>query len=187
MAEIQRTRIKSLYGEAAGLLSQLPLASQSSAVPPSIGQQYNAIIDELNNVAETDYSRHKLTSSDMWDGDSKYYDMTICRTKIGSLVKRLEEEYDFGSSASVPTSPVIVTVNQNQQVTLNVTPVQEIIESTDDEELKSVLEELKQLLQTSKDPEKASSLLTKIQQKSWEVFMKVLPVVLEQLGRHQGH
>ena len=187
MAEIQRTRIKSLYGEAAGILSQLPLASQASAVPPSIGQQYNAIIDELNGVAETDYSRHKLTGTDMWIGNSSQYDMTVCRSKMGSLVKRLEEEYDFGLAASAQTAPVIVTVNQNQQVTLNVTPVQEIIESTDDEELKSVLEELKQLLQTTKDPEKASSLLTKIQQKSWQVFMKVLPVVLEQLGRHQGH
>lgn len=184
MAEVQLTKIKGLYGEASGLLSQLPLVTQASAISPAIAQQLNTVIDELSSVTDTDYSRHKLTEEDKWYGNKQQYDNAIVRTKTGSLVKRLEEEYGFGATASSPTAPVIVTVNQNQQVTLNVTPVQDIIDTTEDNELKSTLEELKQLLETTKDPEQASSLLNKVQQKSWEVFMKVLPFVLEQLGRH---
>jgi hypothetical protein len=183
MAEIQLQRIKSIYGEIAGILSQLPLTTQSSAAPGSVGIQYNAAIDELTSLTNTDYARYKLTTSDAWMGDRRNYDMTITRTKMGSVVRRLEEEYGLGANASqVQSSPVVVTVNQNQQVTISVTPIQNLIDSTEDEVIRQELTELKEALEINNNSEAASGILNSIQQKSWEIFIKVLPYVLEHLG-----
>lgn len=157
-------------------------------VPRSIGTQYNNAVDELSRVAETDYARLKLTSDDEWEyGVNNDYDPTAARAKVSSLVGRLEEEHGFGSSEPVAGSPVVVTVNQNQQVTVSVTPIQEIINSSDDDEIKAQLQELKNTLETSKDAKKLSRILNTIQERSWEVFIKVLPYVLEHWGSHPHH
>lgn len=185
MAEIQRQRIKGVYGEIAGILKGLPQGKDNYVVYRQVGDQFNIAIDELNHVSGTDYSRYKLLQTDLFN--ELAYQGPVARAKIGGLVNRLEEEHNFGASnVAIQSSPVVVTVNNNNQITISVTPIQQIIDSTDDEALKQELDELKDVLNTSKDPQQASSLLNKIQQKSWEVFMKVLPIVLEQLGRRHG-
>jgi hypothetical protein len=184
MAEIQRQRIKSLYGEIKGLLKQLPV-HEKTGISPSIGRQYNAIIDDLNSVSGTDYTRSKLTKEDIWPyGDESYYDPTATRAKCGSIVERLEEEFDFGNTLSTNVAPIVVTMNQNQQVTVSVTPLQQIIDSVTDDELRNELEELKQVLDTDKNPKTVSRILNTVQVKSWEVFIKVLPFILEHMGQH---
>jgi len=65
MAEIQRQRIRGLYGELKGILKVLPSGDKSPA-PPSVGKQLNMAIDELSSVSDTDYSRFKLTDDDIW-------------------------------------------------------------------------------------------------------------------------
>lgn len=186
MAEIKLKQINSLYGELAGLLSQLPLAEKSRWVSKSTGDLYNSTVDELIKLSGTEYSRLKLSDGDTseYSSNDDDFDTANLRVKLGALVKRLEEEYGFNRNASTGNSaPVIVTVNQNQEVTLTVTPIQQIIDSTDDSEVRKELNELKTILETTKDPEKTSGILNKIQKISWEVFIKVLPIVLEQLGK----
>jgi len=190
MADIKLQQIKSLYGELAGLLSQLPMAEKSRWVSKSTGDLYNLTVDELIKLSDTNYARLKLTDNDKSDysNDDNDFDTSNLRAKLGALVKRLEEEYGFNKSvASAHSAPVIVTVNQNQEVTLSVTPIQQIIDSADDDEIKKELEELKTILETTKNPEKTSGILNKIQQISWEVFIKVLPIVLEQLGKRTSY
>lgn len=185
MGEIQRQRIKGVYGEIAGILKGIPKDKDSFVVYRQVGDQFNSAIDELNDVSGTNYSRFKMLQTDLFNDLA--YQGPVARGKIGGLVSRLEEEHDFGARrATSQSSPVVVTVNNNNQITISVTPIQQIIDNTDDEALKQELDELKEVLSTSKDPQQASSLLNKIQQKSWDVFMKVLPIVLEQLGRRHG-
>lgn len=182
MEEIQRARIKSVYGDIAGILSQIPLTTDKfTVVYRQTGDQYNRAVDELTTASQTDYSRYKLTPADRYSESA--YILPVTRARIGSLVKRLEEEYGFGTATQSQTSPIVLTINQNQQVTLNITPIQQIID-TAGEDVKQELQELKHVLETSKDAKQASGILNKIQQKSWEVFMRVLPYVLEQLGKH---
>lgn len=180
MAEVLRVRIKSLYGEIAGILSQLPLASQNFSLPPQIASQYNAAVDELTAISSTDYSRFKLISEDVY-AEGEYY-TSIVRSKVGSLVKRLEEEHDYGNSGAAASSPVIVTVQQNQTLNVNVIPIQQLISSTSDEDLKVALEELRKAIEEEKNPSKASTILTTVMNKSWELFIQVLPYVLEHMG-----
>lgn len=185
MAEIQLQRIRGVYGEIAGILGELPLEEVSYYIPSQIGRHYNTVVDELNQVAETNYSRSKLVQDDYFNEDPEHYITSMVRIKVGGLVKRLEQEYSFGTNAaSSHTAPVVVTVNQNQQVTVSVTPIQQIIDSTDSEDVRQELEELKRAVETGTDQKKTSSILNSLQQKSWEVFMKVLPYMLEHWDKH---
>jgi len=181
MAEHNLLKIKSIYGEVKGILEGLP-KSPSVVVPISVGNFYNNIVDDLNNISGSDYSRLKLTPADEIEFTAGQYDATAVRVKVGSLVRKLEEEYTLGRSSGVEKSPIIVTVNQNQQVTITVTPITEIINNTYDELIKADLEELDEAIKTTKDPSEVSTILGSIMQKSWEVFIKVLPYVLEKMG-----
>ena len=69
-------------------------------------------------------------------------------------------------------------------MTVTITPIQELIQNEQDDEIKDLLLELREALNKDKKSEKTSTILTTIQQKSWEVFIKVLPYDLKQLGKH---
>lgn len=186
MAEIDRQRIKSLYGEINGIFKNLPTTA-NTAVSRSIGNQYNQAVEELTAVSLTDYSRHKLSDDDRWlHGSGAAYDPNSTRAKIGSLVERLEEEHDFGNKeTSTSSSPVIVTVNANQQLTVSVTPIQQLIDSAQDDKVKEELAKLNEALSQKKDSKTISNILIELQKKSWEIFIKALPFVLEHWGQHK--
>src|SRR5882724_7557441 len=122
MAGPQRQRIRSLYGEIAGILPALPSSKEVWAIETQIGNQYNAAVDELSAAADTDYARYKLLDSDM-NEDRDGYVVSVARTRIASLTKRLEEEYSFGQSSSSQGAPVIITVQQNQTLNVHVIPI----------------------------------------------------------------
>ncbi|HET6864226.1 MAG TPA: hypothetical protein VFH37_03470 [Candidatus Saccharimonadales bacterium] len=184
MAEDKSKELKRLYGEVKGILNVLP-TSDKSGVSHSIGEHFNSLIDELDFVDDTDYSRLKLADSDTWPYGSKdLYDPVAIRSKVSSAVTRLEEDYGFGSAlVSQTTAPIVVTMNNSQEVTVSVTPIQQIIDETDDADIKMELENLKKELQTSRNPKTISKMLNALQEKSWEVFIKILPFVLEHMGQ----
>jgi len=181
MAEIKLQRIKSLYGEVTGILSQLPLTEKTSCYPPSIVKQYNGAVDELSTVTTTDYGRHKIGDEDRWEGRNDWYDSQIVRSKMGSIISRLEQEYGFGDAKGL-VSPMVLTINQNQQVSISITPINEIINETTDEDIKRLLAELKNEVEITKNKSKIKDLLAKVLEKSWEVFIRVLPYILEKMG-----
>ena len=182
MAEKQLLEIKALYGELSRMLIQIP--NDVDEVKASVGRQYNSIIDELNVASDSDYSRQKVTPDDYWNDDEDYYDPVALKTKLGALVGRLEEQYGFGSQISAHgVPPVVITVTQNQQVNVAVVPIQSIIDTlTYDPELKKAVEDLKNVLETTKDKKTVTALLTAIMNKSWDVFIALLPAVLQSLG-----
>jgi hypothetical protein len=185
MGEVQLLKVRSAYGEIAGILSQIPLGKEQGIVHAQTINQFNSAVEELSTAAATDYSRFKLVAEDSYDG--RDYLTDIVRPRIGALIKKLEEEYGFGNSGSSNTTPIVLNVTQNQQLTVSVTPIQQLIESTANEDIRSKLEELKRLLETGRDQKAASDILNSLQKKSWEVFIKVLPYVLEHWQHMQKH
>ena len=65
MAEIQLTKIKSIYGDIKGLLSQIPLPNQDSYISSFIVKQFNSSIDEhlSKNIAFSLFIRISVTGT----------------------------------------------------------------------------------------------------------------------------
>lgn len=112
MAEIQLTRIRSLYGDIRGLLSQIPQASVDPHVAGFLVSQFNSTVEELSAVTNTDYSRYKVTldARVLMHSKGEYYYSKLVRPQIGRIISRLEEEYRFGETIM---SEDIVTKNNS--------------------------------------------------------------------------
>jgi len=176
MAEVQLLKVRSVYGEIADILGQMPLGKESSIVHAQAANQYNGAVDELPEVATTD----------TYDG--RDYLTNMVRPRVGALIKKLEEEYGFGNnSGSDSTPPIVLNVTQNQQLTVSVTPIQQLIDSTTNDDIRSGLEELKRLLETGKVQNATSNILNSLQKRSWEIFIKVLLYVLEHWQHLSSH
>lgn len=182
MAEVQLQKIKALYGEIFGILSQLAPAHKASYYPVSIGEHYNSVVDELSRLTKTDYSRHRLTNADISEyGDGDEYDSQIARAKIGSVVARLENEYNFGHQNISKSAPILNITNMNQlQVTI--VNIDQLIKEVEDLETKKLLSEIKDAIK-QKDEDKTKGLLKALLDRSFEVFLRVLPWILEQWSR----
>jgi hypothetical protein len=185
MAEIQIQRIKSLYGEIKGLLATIKPTDYN--IHSSIVKQYNAMLDDLSTASLTDYSRSRITHEDYYPRSSTSYLGSVVRAKMNSLIKRLEEEFGFGSKQPITQGPtIVVTQNQHQQLNVTVIPIQQVIDSiTDNDELRAEVEELKALLE-AKDNKGTSKVLGSIMNKSWDIFVALLPAVLENMGKLPG-
>src|SRR3989344_1348835 len=183
MAEIQRTRIKSIYGDIKGLLSQLPQPDTSPYVAAFLVNGFNSTVDELSHLADTDYSRYKVTHEAMVPQHSKgphYYSIPV-RTQIGRFIARLEEEYDLGKDR-VSQSPTIAIFNKNQNevsVQVNYT-INDLIEKAEEEEGRIKLRELRDELEKSdKSWEKIKGILLWVLNFSKDLFLQILPIILQ--------
>lgn len=182
MAEKQVQQIKALYGEILGTADHLP----KNSVHRTVIQLYNGAVDDLNRISDSDYSRFKANQDDLYS--DPYYAVSSLKPKMGALLARLEQEFDFHkpNRGEQSAAPMIMTVTNNNQLNVTIVPIQEILQNITDEDLRADVEELKAIVQGSKDKRRASNLLNSIQQKSWDVFIALLPVVLEHLGRQQN-
>lgn len=182
MAELQRMRIKSIYGDIKGLLSQLPQQDKSAYVQALLVDGFNTSVDDLSQLTETDYSRYKITHAARVPEirNTVYYSATV-RPQIGRLISRLEEEYDFGKEGS-SHSPTIAIFNKNQSevsVQINYT-FNDLIEKMEGEEGKFQLRELRdELDKKDKNWEKIKGTLIWVLNFSKELFLEVLPIILQ--------
>jgi hypothetical protein len=187
MADRTLQQVKALYGEILGIADHLP----TSLLNPSVIELYNGAVDELSKVSNSDYSRFEATHADISRNfKNTVYRVDTVKPKMGALLSRLEQEFDLHkpSRGEQLSSPTIVTINNNNQFSVTIVPIQEVLQSITDVDLCADVEALKEVIQGDKDKHKASSLLNRIQQKSWDVFIALLPIVLEQLGRsNSGH
>ncbi|MEK7635357.1 MAG: hypothetical protein AAB446_02940 [Patescibacteria group bacterium] len=185
MAEIQLTKIKSIYGDIKGLLSQIPLPNQDSYISSFIVKQFNSSIDELSDVTGTDYSRNKVTHEAIVPTHNHtvepfYYSASV-RPQIGRTIGRLEEEYGFGSINN-QSSPNIAIFNKNQnELSINIDyTINNLIDKADDEEQKTKLRELRdELNKPNKNWEIIKSILIWILNFSKDLFLEVLPIILQ--------
>lgn len=173
MAEIQRQRIKSIYSEVRGYLNAL--SDNEKIVSKQIGDNYNSLLQELSQLADTNFERHMVKKV------GAYYLLPDTKLSMSSVVSRLESDYGFHDRTESGHGPIVVTVNANQQVSINVIPITNLIAEQTDEELKDLLERLKESV-NQKDESTSKGILTSIADKSWELFLRVLPYVLEKWG-----
>lgn len=182
MAEIKLTRIKSIYGDVKGLLSQIPLPETSGVVDKFLVEQLNITLNELTRVAETDYSTYKVPLEHElpdWPGG---FESKIVRAQAGRVISRLEQEYGFGHTEQSATSPGIVIFNKNQnEISLHINyTINDLIEQSSDEKSKNNLKELKEELEkTDKNWERIKNILIWIINFSRELFLKIIPILLE--------
>lgn len=173
-------QIKVVYGEILGIFTELQNPKEAFTVPARVADQFNECLKELTQTTGQNYERFALTRNDLSDHSSRY-ETSIVRPRIGSVVRRLEAQYGFDSQNH--ETPMIINVTNTNKMTVTVTPIQEIIQNEQDDEIKDLLVELREALNRESKPEKTSKILTTIQQKSWEIFIKVLPYVLDQISK----
>ncbi|EKE20773.1 MAG: hypothetical protein ACD_7C00489G0004 [uncultured bacterium] len=181
MAEIKLTRIRSIYGDVKGLLSQIPDPSKQSMVKEFTVQTFNCVVDELSQIAETDYSNCKIPESQRSNNWHDSFPSIVVRAQIGRLVSHLEEEFSFGKNQAT-SSPSIAIFNRNNNevsVQINYT-INDLIEKIEEDEGKTQLRELRDELEKSdKNWEKIKSILIWILNFSKDLFLEVLPIILQ--------
>lgn len=180
------SKIKPVYQELQGYLSQIPLPKDSYEVIEfePIGSQINATIGELNSLTECNYDKFKV---EMREGSNRSLYTTTLRAKLGGLIDRLHAEYfneenrPFGGS---PQTLISQTQNQSTNITISlVLQIQEkILESLKNTDLKpeekNFLEKIKEAL-----PNIVNVLdLIKIILNTANSFNITIPVVLKLLG-----
>lgn len=180
MAERKLQQIQALYGEILGMADHLP----SDTVNLSLVKIYNSCIDELNSATENDYSRFKASDDDAFVINDTYWTSSL-KPKMGGLLARLEQEFGFSKPQRGTGRPStnIITIHNNNQLSVTVVPIQEILQGITDPDLRADVEELRDVIEGDKSKQRASSLLNTIQQKSWDIFLALLPLVLERLGK----
>jgi len=183
MAEIQLVRIKSIYGDIKGLLSQIPQPDKDPYISAFIVNGFNSTVDELSRITNTDYSQYKVTAEVMVPrGPSTgfYYSVSV-RPQIGRVISRLEEEYGFGRDNN-QSSPNVVIFNKNQnEISLQIDyTINDLIDKTSDDESKTQLRELRdELEKKDKNWEKIKRILIWILNFSKDLFLEILPIILQ--------
>ncbi|HLD92149.1 MAG TPA: hypothetical protein VI795_01995 [Patescibacteria group bacterium] len=180
MAEIQLTKIRSIYGEIKGFLESLPQSINAGPyiIPKFNVDNYNSSVDNLSGVTNTDYSRFKIPDSEI----RSMTNIRIVKSQMMGVIRKLEAEYGFNSESTFNTSPGIVIFNKNQNemsLQINYT-IDNLIEQGENKESKNKLSELKEELgKTDKNWEKIKSILIWIINFSKELFLKIIPIILE--------
>lgn len=182
MAEIKLARIKSIYGDIKGLLSQIPLATTTGVIDQFIVSQFNQTLDTLTRLAETDFSHYKVPETQQVEAWPGKFDTNSVRAQVGRVISRLEQEYSFGQTEQSATPPGIVIFNKNQnEISLQINyTINDLINQSSDEESKSKLRELREELEKpNKNWEKIKNVLIWIINFSKELFIKIIPIILE--------
>ena len=118
MVDIDKERIRPLYAELQGLLSQAPKGT--SIDNAAFWNHFNELIDELNDVSGKDYSRFKLTPI---SGDGFYWLHTsIYCTKLGGLISRLHVGSWVHSGGALRTYDLALKVSGQYGVLLPLHP-----------------------------------------------------------------
>lgn len=180
MAEIQLTRIKSLYGEAKGYLDAVKKGGSASGpytVPRSIVDNFNQIVEEVSRVADTDYSRSKIPDREL----RQVMSVRLVEPLIAGFVTRLEQEYGFGQESHA-TTPSIVIFNKNEsEISLKINyTINDLISKSTNEESKRKLGQLNEELdKPQKNWEVIKGILVWILNFSKDLFLEVLPIILQ--------
>jgi len=115
---MEKGKLKPLYSELQGYLSQAPALSDernSYIYDESVWNQYNECINLLNQTSGKDYTRFCITPKSS-HGGSTFVLLTVYRQKLGGLITRLHAEYFVDELAPFSGSPSTI-ISQNQQQT----------------------------------------------------------------------
>ena len=156
-----KQKIRPIYNELQGYLSQAPNVEKKGLVfEPSIWEQHNETIDELNEASSKDYNRYKVEAKSIdWNGSFKpTMNTQAYRTKLSGLIFRLHGEYFSNEQPPFSEIPsTVITQNQMQSQNIFVQVLLEfqskidekLNEYKEDSKEKSFLEKLKSSLSST--------------------------------------
>lgn len=179
MAEVVVARVKSLYGEIKGYYNGLPQnASGPYCVPAIVGQNFNNALDELTRVSDSDYSRFKISAEELNRGQS--CNLRVFSAQMSAVISKLQYEYNFDNE-NKDNSPNIVILNKNtNEVSISVDYTVDDLISQNGGEAAEKLKTLKgELGKKERNWDVIKSSLIWILNFSKELFLKVLPILLE--------
>jgi len=149
-----KDKIRPLYSELQGYLSQAPDDHNRSLHHESQWEQLHLTIDELNQITGKSYDKFILKPFTTPGGS--FVDVTEYRTKLGGLISRLHGEYFSDEPAPFSGMPSTI-INQNQHQSQNIQILLEIqslidkkLSDTDDAVEISFLQKIKDSLSTVK-------------------------------------
>lgn len=135
-------KVKPIYSELQGYLSQAPAGDKVAYLrDPSLWQQYNGTIDELNTVSGNDYNKFKITNI-LNDGGEPYILNSDYRSKLNGLIMRLYGEFFETETSPFSGSPsTVVTQHQSQTQTTQIAMIMDFQSVIDKKLYGSDLEE----------------------------------------------
>jgi hypothetical protein len=181
MAEVIRTRIRSFFGDLKGLMQVISGNEHEASVDNFVVTQINQVIDDLTQLSETDYSSYKIPTRYLSRIYPNAYEKDLVMSQLGRIIGRLGEEQGFDKPSQSDT-PNIVILNENQNkvsVTIDYT-IENLIEQSEDTEVKENLGQIAtEVKSANPNWEKIKTALGWILNFSKDLFLKVIPIILE--------
>ena len=116
-----KDKVRPLYGEFQGYLSQAPTAAShphATMKDKAIWNQYNEAVKLLSVATEKDYSRFEIKTMKYQNGAS-FIHLDTYKQKLGGLILRLHAEYFSNEIAPFSEMPnTIMSQTQQQNVTI---------------------------------------------------------------------
>ena len=112
--QMDKEKIRPLYAEFQGYLSQAPLSKVASYEPiydPSLIDHYHATIKLLTSVAEEDYSRFCVQPPE----GEKWVHIVTYRQQLGGLISYLHGKYFTNEPAPFSGGPSTIITQSQQQ------------------------------------------------------------------------
>lgn len=119
MADDSKQKVKIIYSELKGYLSQTPMAQQTSDIfsSDSSWQQYNDAIKELSQLTGENYDRFIIKPEQM-NGHNIVYIVSF-RQALGGIINRIHETYFPDERDPFSGTPqTIISQNQSQNVSI---------------------------------------------------------------------
>jgi len=133
-----KEKIRPIYEELQGYLSQTPLLKDphDSSDDSSLWEQYNQVIEELNNISDKNYDRFRITPFSGGDGYT-FIRLLVYRNKLGGLISRLHGEYFSDEPTPFSGMPsTVITQTQQQSQSFQIQMLLEIQSKIDEKILK---------------------------------------------------
>ncbi len=119
MADDINSKVKIIYSELKGYLSQTPMAQQSSDIfaDDSSWRQYNEAINELSQITGENYNRFIIKPEHM-NGHNIVHIVSF-RQVLGGIINRIHETYFPGETPPFSGTPqTIISQSQSQSVSI---------------------------------------------------------------------
>lgn len=181
--EVVTAKIKGLYGEIKGIFESIKDLTYLSVEDHTV-TTYNSLVDELMSISEGNYVRSKIPLEYRKDPSKRgryLFSAELVKPIVSGLMRKLEEEYGFGRNQ---TQPSVVLVNKNMNKTsIDISyTIQTLIDDESDDDTKAKLIELEEALK-DKDKSRISAIVKWILDKSFDIFIQVLPIIIQNYGK----
>lgn len=181
---MNRQKIKSVYSQLKSLKEQFE--ADSGWYHASVIQgTYHPLIDELTDAIEEDCSKFKIpnTAYQMINGTTPTYKRLPTLTHMGMCVAFLEDRLNISDTNLNTSNESGVTIINQNTLAMNIqNTINELIESSSNEEEREKLTELNEELEKpEKDWDKIKNILIWILNFSKDLFIQVLPELLKKM------